>query len=796
MIALESRRPAATESSQNKGIGLGVGSSDNKPTSISLSANNSGHNKQTLALATLGQGASVANHQHIDNPALAFVHAGINTDALNTQQVIKDTKTGGLNINTSIDTRVFSQSGRAEIKKEQVGLPNNTKAAFGMFGIAAGATAAGLLDDNDTSDSSRIQKVKDNLTQATNNLLTGANKANTNLNAHVDAIIDGDLTDATQNQDILNELNTKLSHGTSAQDSSVYLTQGSLNPEGQEVKGQANVDKGHTYLNINHIDSTIETLNHEIAHHNGQGETSATTMGKIGNFAYDIGTSLNQEDINTQRQTITPTAQTLQGLSPKEQLAIHEANQTLLDTNEMQRKEEVESGDEMRDMLIIIDGNYYKDFRAIKITDNPKAVIKDLKTGNIIMTLEQYWDAQQEKHLSENFAKNYYAYTVGVFTAEEMRRIYGDKFNKEVQRRHEQFLKELKIKGIPKITENEITWSQASENTVRNMANQAVQMGLNPVDTVVAMLDYNNYFPSEEDIEYITNEINKAKNGDKQATTDIAGTVFITVITKKGSAKISSIENSKFTPATTAQDNNSITVTAENGGGGHVVWTNPQLTENNKRIQHDSKLTTTVDGNLSVTHGLSYDAKKELDGIRAFLVENQQKVKAFNDNRKAGEKEQNSLIRSGDSLNDDVSLATATVTTKDGKTVNYLAVSGKSWSGHAPNNVTINGTEYQVIRTEAYNGNDKVLPDRFNTNNNQYNANHAEKKLMSHITQQNQNNSISNVQINIQNTSSDNQGACYGCGGKDGTGGTIQDFKDLNPELKIYIQHGSTGTKP
>ncbi len=55
---------------------------------------------------------------------------------------------------------------------------------------------------------------------------------------------DGDLTDALQNQDILNELSAQLTQGTHADGSSVYLTQGTVNDQGQEVKGQANVDKG------------------------------------------------------------------------------------------------------------------------------------------------------------------------------------------------------------------------------------------------------------------------------------------------------------------------------------------------------------------------------------------------------------------------------------------------------------------------------------------------------------------------------------------------------------------------
>ncbi|MDH2274533.1 hypothetical protein, partial [Moraxella porci] len=120
--------------------------------------------------------------------------------------------------------------------------------------------------------------------------------------------------------------------------------------------GQANVDRGHTYLNIDYIDTTLETLNHEIAHHNGLGETSATAMGKISDFAYNIGTSLNTDDINTHRQTITPTEKTLQALTTDEQLAITQDNQALLNANEVQRAWEVESGDGVWDQPGVAQG--------------------------------------------------------------------------------------------------------------------------------------------------------------------------------------------------------------------------------------------------------------------------------------------------------------------------------------------------------------------------------------------------------------------------------------------------------
>ena len=228
-------------------------------------------------------------------------------------------------------------------------------------------------------------------------------------------------------------------------------------------------------------------------------------------------------------------------------------------------------------------------------------------------------------------------------------------------------------------------------------------------------------------------------------------------------------------------------------GGGLKSTSSPKTShslkdiENLARVKHNSKLKTTFDGNLSVTHGLSYDAKKELDGIRQFLIKNKQDPNQIS-----------YINRSKDPL--EISIATATVTTKNGKTIHLLAVSGKSWSGNAPDNVMIKDKVYQLIREEAYTGRiingqaEKILLDRINPYNNQYNANHAEKKLMGYITQLNQNNNINRVNINIQNTSKFNQGVCYGCGGSNTMEGSIGDFKDLNPNISIHIEHGSTKT--
>lgn len=118
----------ATEHSQHTGFGLAVGSSDNKPTSIGIQANHQGHDKQTLSLATIGQGATVIDtitHNNQTQTSTDISQTDINTDANATHKVIKDTHTGGLNINTTLDTRVFTKAGRQEIKREQGELDGN-----------------------------------------------------------------------------------------------------------------------------------------------------------------------------------------------------------------------------------------------------------------------------------------------------------------------------------------------------------------------------------------------------------------------------------------------------------------------------------------------------------------------------------------------------------------------------------------------------------------------------------------------------------------------------------------------
>ena len=67
-----------------------------------------------LTKATVGQGAIVTGDALTGKDSLA----GVNRDALNTETTIKDVQTGGLAVDTGIDTRVLTQAGRTEIIDE------------------------------------------------------------------------------------------------------------------------------------------------------------------------------------------------------------------------------------------------------------------------------------------------------------------------------------------------------------------------------------------------------------------------------------------------------------------------------------------------------------------------------------------------------------------------------------------------------------------------------------------------------------------------------------------------------
>lgn len=143
-------------------------------------------------------------------------------------------------------------------------------------------------------------------------------------------------------------------------------------------------------------------------------------------------------------------------------------------------------------------------------------------------------------------------------------------------------------------------------------------------------------------------------------------------------------------------------------------------------------------------------------------------------------------VKSGVGVNN-ISIAVAKVTV-NGKTEYYLSVSGSSWKGNAPDIVDINGTKYNVVRTDT--GSLGTVSNKEKSGN----YNHAEMKLGDYI---NQKYSGTNAQVDVavQNTSNRNAGVCNLCQGKDG-GTPFSNLGRTNPNMNITVYHGTTGVNP
>ena len=136
---------------------------------------------------------------------------------------------------------------------------------------------------------------------------------------------------------------------------------------------------------------------------------------------------------------------------------------------------------------------------------------------------------------------------------------------------------------------------------------------------------------------------------------------------------------------------------------------------------------------------------------------------------------------------EDISVATAKVTTKDGKVENILSVSGRAWNGNAPKEVTIDNVKYKVIIKDSESV--KTYTGISQNGNKVWNLNHAEKKLASYI-QDNYSGKEVKVDIGVQNTSIKNSGMCPNCNS------SMFDFAKDNPNMKITIYEGTTGINP
>jgi Bacterial toxin 46/Domain of unknown function (DUF4124) len=301
-----------------------------------LGMSNNGHTIERTVQASMGQGNVTAANEES------------NRDINNTILTTKDQVTGALNANVNIDNRYFSANGREQIGDEIEKLPENLKrnaAMLGVGGLIPGSIFAGLIDDKEGSN---IDKAVANVKQTTNNENTGSHKETTELVATVQEIEKGEegrLTNVVDNQATLNALNDKLAAGTKASSTDISLTSKTTNAQGQRVQETTNIGNSKdTFLDLNHLDKSVDNINHAIAHQNGQGETSASLQGTLATWAFRLGAWANSDAINTAQANITAAPITSSN-NARAQLA-------LLTSNNAKLKAQQAVGDEFEDQKV------------------------------------------------------------------------------------------------------------------------------------------------------------------------------------------------------------------------------------------------------------------------------------------------------------------------------------------------------------------------------------------------------------------------------------------------------------
>ena len=133
------------------GVSTSVGmSTDKGETSLhpngetSLTLKDTGHDREQITRATIGDGVIEVGGKVVDDAELS----GLNRDTTKAQEITKDLTTGTLDATASIDNRVFTSEGRAEIAREHEGLGENVeKVAGDMWNLpntAIGATIGAI----------------------------------------------------------------------------------------------------------------------------------------------------------------------------------------------------------------------------------------------------------------------------------------------------------------------------------------------------------------------------------------------------------------------------------------------------------------------------------------------------------------------------------------------------------------------------------------------------------------------------------------------------------------------------
>nr|WP_227604692.1 hypothetical protein [Acinetobacter sp. TGL-Y2] len=253
--------------------------------STTVGLQSTGNEKEQLTKATMGQG-TVKNTTELTN-----------RDINNTQEITRDQVTGLLNGSVTVDNRLLTESGRAQIIQEQKDLPQNSKIIAGSTatgGLILGSGIVGLLDEKGS--------VQDATTLTKNN----ANIAyDAEMAANLQLIQDGISNNIVDNQKLINEYNEQLTKGTSIKNTDVSLVEGLFNENYLKADATTNItNKTDIYLDKDAQKNTVNLVTHEDAHQAGFGEKSANALGWMGEATFNVNSWVNSSNIDTAKTQI------------------------------------------------------------------------------------------------------------------------------------------------------------------------------------------------------------------------------------------------------------------------------------------------------------------------------------------------------------------------------------------------------------------------------------------------------------------------------------------------------------
>ena len=279
----------ATSEQRSLGVNIGINNAKDKGTSkneqslgtSSINASHSGHDYQATTQATIGDGAVVIS----DANALATVNRDVNTAT----NITKNQDIGGLNANLTVDSRLFTEAGRAQIKAEQADLGKNVVVTGKITGAGVGSSTAatvGLVTGDQTFE------------QAINTLLNPARAAQF-VKDHPEMAA---LLKAYQEKDYDGLVNAKVGLQVLADYLKVDVTV-LLNSLG--VKGVTNKEIISLDVGLANRKDTVEVLGHEVAHNQGVSfEAISHLVGSSVDLAFDAQTSVMSDVIATYQASL------------------------------------------------------------------------------------------------------------------------------------------------------------------------------------------------------------------------------------------------------------------------------------------------------------------------------------------------------------------------------------------------------------------------------------------------------------------------------------------------------------